>query len=294
MSDPPRLIEKGASPLATRLLRSGREERPSRSSKRRALTALGASATLATSSTLASGATGALVSGAVKGGFSSTLLVLSAKWLVVGAVSGAATLLAVDRFTGPPNDRARVEARRAESRPPTLPRARAGSLGATTAAPATSALPSRAPAASAMSRGGALAAPDISPPRLPSLASASTPVAELPVPGPQPSLPEPTASAPPGNTDESALALEIVRVDAARRAFQAGDFGRTLLTLREYEREFPTLKLYQEVLFLRMESAHKLGDSEFAEGLARHLISDYSGSPHAARARAILSEQGLR
>jgi TolA-binding protein len=89
--------------------------------------------------------------------------------------------------------------------------------------------------------------------------------------------------------DDPSLNAEVVALDRARKALASGNSERALAELGGYDREFPTGRLGPEALFLRMEASVAKGDRSAAESAAREIVTKHSKSPHAARARAVLS-----
>jgi hypothetical protein len=129
--------------------------------------------------------------------------------------------------------------------------------------------------------------------------AAPAPVAAEPLPlttsEPPPAPPEPEPAprrleqAPAAPVDlEAPLAAEVAFVDRGRAAFQRGQSSAALSALAGYEREFSEPRLLPEVLYLRMEALEQRGDHTEASELGRRILRDYSRSPHAARARAIV------
>ena len=86
------------------------------------------------------------------------------------------------------------------------------------------------------------------------------------------------------------LAAEVAYVDRARALLAAGQTDQGLSLLQSYEREFPEARLLPEVLFLRMETADRLGRSTEAQSAAKRLLDGFPKSPHAARARKLLNQ----
>jgi hypothetical protein len=85
------------------------------------------------------------------------------------------------------------------------------------------------------------------------------------------------------------LALEVAFIDRARAQLAAGQAEQGLLQLRRYEQEFPEARLLPEVLFLRMETCDRLGRANEARTAATRLVEGFPKSPHATRARKLLS-----
>jgi TolA-binding protein len=146
----------------------------------------------------------------------------------------------------------------------------------------------------------------LSPPGVPARAAAPTAVVEAPVPPADPPVPALAPPAPPEREatkprapaaattvelveDDPSLNAEVVALDRARQAFAGGNSAGALAELGQYDRDFPGGRLGPEALFLRMEASVAKGDRASAERVARELVSKHPKSPHAARARAVLS-----
>ena len=87
------------------------------------------------------------------------------------------------------------------------------------------------------------------------------------------------------------LAAEVAFVDRGRAAYQRGELAEAERALGTYEREFAAPRLLPEVLYLRMECASGRGDRARAGQLAERILRQHARSPHAARARAVLSAE---
>jgi TolA-binding protein len=147
----------------------------------------------------------------------------------------------------------------------------------------------------------------VSPPGVPAVATVQAPVRapEQPPPAPATAIaaaaedpkPEPvkrpaaipSEPAPALVEDDPSLNAEVVALDRARKALASGNSEGALAELGSYDREFPGGRLGPEALFLRMEASVKKGDRAAAERAARELVANHPKSPHAARARAVLS-----
>jgi hypothetical protein len=256
MNDPERLLHAAPDGLSARLLRAGIDEAPAERSLERTLVALGAaSTTLGAAGTAgalgASSSAGAL--GAASAGKAVTTLtfVSLAKWAGVGIASGVAVSLAgqVVERTPPPH--------------PAPP-----------AALVVSALP-------APERPRERAALDLASP-------GPLPAASVAV-GPRVTMPSGIVSR---SVDERAgapLAAEVTFVDRGRALFQRGDASGALGALAAYEHTFPEQRLLPEVLYLRMEALSLAGERARASEIAQQIVRDHGKGPHAAHARAILS-----
>jgi len=249
MNDPERLLRGSEGALATRLVRAGVDEAPSRQSVRRTLSAVAA----ATTTFGAAGTAGAL-GGATAAKTATTLgLVGLAKWAGIGMASGALVSLAAHGL-----------ARHATARP----------------------------------AGKSLAVTDVVTAAKPSAAESPTPrFVPLPVASDGAriiSAPHAASVSAPASTTQSddlpaPLAAEVAFVDRARGLFLGGSPSAALAALASYEHDFTEPRLLPEVLRLRMDSLAAMGQRGRAEELARVLVRDFGRSPHAARARAVLS-----
>lgn len=115
-------------------------------------------------------------------------------------------------------------------------------------------------------------------------------------------LPPPSSSAPTVAARSSAaavalpevetapLAAELSLVDRARSLLGTGQPEQSLALLTGYEREFPAARLLPEVLFLQLEAFERLSRRSEARHAAERLVSAFPQSPHAARARRLLSQ----
>jgi hypothetical protein len=278
--DPIRLLDDEGSELLKSLISAGREEEPQAAALRRTLVAVGVAGVLSTTSAAAaasnaataagasgSPAVGALaggsasasaaatstaVAGAAKSVASSTLIVV-AKWLAVGALTGTVASSAVYGVSG-----ALTPAPVASS---------ASAVGPTPSAPKV--LPRRSNPADEVRE---IPAP---PP--------------IEVPPPPPAVgPAPAAAEPSAERAGSSLAAEVMALDSARQALGAGDAPRTLDLLNGYEARFREPRMLPEVLYLRLEAFTLKGERANAEAVARRILLVYPTSPHAARARAVL------
>jgi hypothetical protein len=254
MNDPERLLHASPDGLSARLLRAGIDEVPAERSLERTLIALGAaSTTLGAAGT--AGALGASSTlGAGTGKVVTTLTFVSlAKWAGVGVASGVAVSLA-------------------------------GQVVERTPAPHAAPPP-------------ALIASATPTPRQPGERARALPARQSPLPAASFTA-EPRVAAPSGvvshGIDERAgapLAAEVTFVDRGRALFQRGDANGALGALAAYERAFPEQRLLPEVLYLRMEAFSLAGESVRASDIARRIVRDYGKGPHAAHARAVLSQR---
>jgi hypothetical protein len=260
MTDPER-ISKRASGLAAQLLRAGADEQPSEVSVERTLAALGVSAAALTTTTAAAAAGGAQLSSATAasaGGAKAATLTLLAKWVGVGVVGGIGLASVATVATAPKS-----------------------------AEPAAQASVVVAPAVSA-------AAKKLAPAPQPSAAvvAAEEPPVDV---APTPAAPHVAPSAAPAVAPEpvlevgTPLAAEVAYVDRARALVASGQSAQGLALLRGYEHDFPEARLLPEVLFLQLETLDRLGRSGEARAAARRLVDGFPQSPHANRARKLLS-----
>ena len=271
MTDPER-ISKRSSGLAAQLLQAGGDEQPGAAGIERALVALGVSSALLTTAVASSAAvtggtklssvalTGA-AAGATAAGVGSGAKVVTAtllaKWLGVGVLGGVTLSGAASLLSGPVTS--------------------ASTQSARVSAPFSSVMASEAPQS--------VEAPAVevpAPPLAESAAAVAAPVA-------------PAIAAPPQTVRSDVvvevgapLSAEVVFIDGARALLASGQAEQGLLQLRRYEQEFPEARLLPEVLFLRMETCHRLGRSSEARAAATRLVHGFPQSPHAARARKLL------
>lgn len=267
MTDPER-ISKRSLDLAAQLLRAGAEEQPGEAGMQRTLAALGVTAAVVTTTstagavagtlkaTSAAGASGvglgASAAGSAVKAVSATLLV---KWIGIGVVGGVGLAGAAAVATSAAAPSASVS----QIKP--APRAAA----APTHAPPKVAQP--LVAADAPAAAPDEAAPIVAAPRASSETSSSPPLLEVGAP----------------------LAAEVAHVDRARALLSAGQADRGLALLQSYEREFPEARLLPEVLFLRMETCDRLARKTEARAAAQRLLDGFPKSPHASRARKLLT-----
>lgn len=253
MTDPER-ISKRSFGLAAELLRAGSAEQPSSAGMERTLAALGVSGALLTSAGGATAAAGVAVASATKV-VTATLL---AKWIGVGVLGGVVLSGAAAAVSPAP----------AASSPPALRVAQVPSQ-----TPAVIVAPSAAAAA--------VAAPAPAPARIVEQALVATSARQVEAPAVEAHDAVVELGAP--------LALEVAFIDRARAQLAAGRAEQGLLQLRRYEQEFPEARLLPEVLFLRMETCDRLGRSNEARTAATRLVEGFPKSPHATRARKLLS-----
>ena len=273
MSDPERLTKRPPSTTTGALMRAGLAERPTEVSVRRTMKVVATFAGLA--STPGGAATAAEVArcAALGGsGISSAPAAalatpaLLAKWLAGGAAGGLLISFGLHQAFAPAPPRvtntpvAQVSAQRA--RVPARAQVPSPDLDA------------RAPESEA------LGAPQAEPLRRAEKAASAHAVAG----GTQATTLEAHGAT------TAALAAEVALVDGARARLNANDAHAALAELRGYEARFPERQLYTEVLALRMEASHAVGNEAEARTLAARLLERGVARPLAARARALLAE----
>lgn len=252
MTDPER-ISKRSFGLAAELLQAGSDERPDSAGMERTLAALGVSGAVLASAGGATAAAGVTAASAAKV-VTATLL---AKWIGVGVLGGVALSGAAAAVSPPPATSIASAPRRTS--------------------PVTAPVLTEAPGAVPAPREAPIVAPTVEAP--PSLLSAPLP-AEVPAAPPKDVVVE--VGAP--------LAAEVEFIDRARSQLAAGRAEQGLSQLRRYEQEFPEARLLPEVLFLRMETCSSLGRVSEARSAATRLVEGFPKSPHATRARRLLSQ----
>ncbi|HEX6766606.1 MAG TPA: hypothetical protein VF103_14030 [Polyangiaceae bacterium] len=95
-----------------------------------------------------------------------------------------------------------------------------------------------------------------------------------------------------GEPERVPLAAEVALVDRARTMLAAGNPAGALAALSAYEAAFTEPRLLPEVLFLRMEAHLAAGNRAQAVQTAEESIRRFPRSPHAARARELIGEEG--
>jgi hypothetical protein len=86
------------------------------------------------------------------------------------------------------------------------------------------------------------------------------------------------------------LRLEIAALDRVRRAAEAGRPRDALALLDEYATKFPTGRLHEEALVLRIEALHASGDQAGTVRLGQQLLRNSPNTPYAARVRSVLAK----
>jgi hypothetical protein len=85
------------------------------------------------------------------------------------------------------------------------------------------------------------------------------------------------------------LAAEIALLDLTRAELASGRHARALRLLSRYERDFPELRLLPEVMLVRLQAHEQGAQHERAREVALELVRLFPRSPHAARAKQLLS-----
>lgn len=88
----------------------------------------------------------------------------------------------------------------------------------------------------------------------------------------------------------SSLALEVARIDAARRAVQSGDPTLALVEIEQYDREISRKTLGVEAALLRIDALVALGRQAEAAAIARRLLSAGLAGQHTERLRLLILE----
>ncbi len=248
-------------PLLDALFAASRAETPSARAVEKTLTAIGAAGTVLSAAAATHAASSAL---ATKPAASVLGWAMLAKWTGVGVGAGLVTVAAAgvaQRWVAPPATTvASVASVAAPIATRPVPRAAGPRLVADEPVPADetwSAAPRRGDVALAR----------------PAPASGATP---------KPAGPEAVTDA---------LQKELLCIDTARAALEAGRASDALSQSERCEREHPGGRLALEALLIRMYALKKLGQGATARALAERLIALAPKSPHAARARAVLESK---
>ncbi len=133
-------------------------------------------------------------------------------------------------------------------------------------------------------------APEAPKPRRVAFRNTAMPAASVnAAPSPSPLSSPRVAAFPTANTTVGIpLAAEVATVDQARSALNRGDYSAVQARLAGYEAAFPGRQLLPEVLYLRLEAADRLGQSDRARFLARRILAEFPRSPQAVRAQELL------
>lgn len=270
MKEPQRLM--GRQDLTRKLLRSWRQQQPSRESLRRTASALG----LATSTGLAAGtasATGpALAAGAAKTASVAAWSILL-KSIAGVVVAGSVAVATAAHVWGPSDSSTHaLPAETARNRPGQVPIA---------------ARPRPVPTTSA---GG--------PPRANTMThvveqashAASHPTR---LSGEREDLRSSPATGPVTENPRIPLALEIAAIERARHALAAGDAATALDALRAYDGLGPTPTLRPEAILLRIDALDMSGNRPEAVALAKRFLDQYPRSPHVDRLHRLVDQQHL-
>jgi len=258
MSTPKRLLDSDPDSQVAALLRAGLTEQAPPDLPHHILVGLraGTAASAVVSAAAAGTRATAAGTGAASAGTGASVSAVVVKWLAIGMVSGGVLGAGATSVFSP-----RVVVSR---RPPTH---------ASMPAPPSSAPPTRAPESLANDQ---QAPPEAAPPAT-SAAPTSARVAR--------SVEDPGATE---ATAAGQLGREVRLIDAARRALAAGDAGKALQALSEYQALAVTGVLEREALVLRIESLLKVGDVQQAEQLGRAYLQAFPGDAHAPRLRTLL------
>ncbi len=315
MSDPRRLLDEGATDFERTLLESASEDKPSDAALRSTLAAMGLGAPAMAAGAAAAGATAKASLGAVTG-------VAVAKWVAIGTAGVLLTAGAVHqvvkhaRHARPaptpieaPADTAVVAPTpvpTATPRPPVVEQPEiAPSLPvAAEAAPSPASnphviqKPAMHPAAShvrpSSSSGRGLAArpaphepavqaPDE--PAAPEIGAAPKPVEPAWAPAPSTSVKGVgTAAA----EDEQELNKEVVLIDRAHRAIQAGHLDEAKALIAEYQTRCPNGQMAPEATLEWVKALVRAGDRPGAEAAARAYLDRNPLGPYAKQIRALL------
>jgi pilus assembly protein FimV len=255
MTDPER-ISKRSTGLAAELLRSANDEQPGDAGVQSTLAALGITGAILSTTSVAGASLAGAQAGVAGAGTSKAVgAALLVKWIGIGVVGGVGIAGAA----------AVVSAPAAQPAPASVASVPAARVVALASAP----LAEPAPTVSA--------APPLEP------------LLTAPVVVPRSSVGAPLASA---EIEVGApLAAEVALVDRARSLLAAGRAEQGLALLTRYEHEFPEARLLPEVLFLQLETFQRLARHSEARRAAQRLVSGFPKSPHATRARALLSNE---
>ncbi len=263
MRDPDRLLESSESEVARLLLRAGRERAP-KGAKRRALAAAtGVIAASTLSAGNAAGAAGAAVTG--KATATATTL-LSLKWIVVVSVASVG-MVAGTVAVGSARTARSASAPSGIAAParPYVPSARAALSPATPVAPPPVATtdPASAP---------------------PVVATVAAPPSPAPALAGRATTPSGKATVATGSTS----AAELVLLDQARSAIDAGDPARGLALLDTYASRFPHGVMAPEASVLRIEALVNAGNPSAAKREGEAFLRANPTSPYAARVGSLL------
>lgn len=270
MSDPRRIIDGDGTGLARSLVESASDETPSREAMTRALVAVAAGGAATAAAATAGAATAAQGVAASKASAALGAPVIALlKWLGIGAAGAALTVATVEVLDA--GDHRELGAATTMVAPPA------------TSARTDGVSPRVAPASSAADeeRVSPVVAPGARPGTPPMVSRAAV-------------RPAPAASGSSAPVAADGVYAEVDALDRARRSIAAGDSESALRTLGEYEQRFPRGQLGPEGLAMRMEAQLASGDQRGAIESARKLLSASPRSPHAGRARQIVSSGEIK
>jgi hypothetical protein len=247
------LLKEGADPLALELLREARALGPSEAAISRAMT------TIVGAATATVGASTAVTAG--KAGISASHPLLFAKWVLIGALGGIATIGVADWAA-----RARVPGESTLAAAPTSAPL-AAELGAN--AGGLERNPTRANE-SPTSNFGSL------PPHAAARAREPHDLAA-------------SSSSEHGSDAPIGLGQEIGLIDHARAALDRGDPLRALALLDEYRRRAPAGRLAPEARYLRVRALLESGNRSAGERAGREFLDSNPTSPHAKQVRELVA-----
>lgn len=253
MRDPRRLLENGTDDFEAKLLRAGRSDSMSITSRRKVMAGLGIAGFVPTS-TLAATAKGA------KGGYLLAGLGSTAKWVGGGLAGSVALWGGVQALSGPPAEAPqRLSSQVTAFAPPEHD----------------------PPPMNADDR-------DHEAPEPPQAAEDRTPGPPL---SPRPArAAKPTPKESPGATPKTSLSEELDQIERARRAVQAGDHGRALSLLAEHRRMFSRPALNTEATVLRIEALVGRGDTATARNIGQQFLAKHANGPYAKRVKSLIGD----
>ncbi|HEY3496703.1 MAG TPA: tetratricopeptide repeat protein [Polyangiaceae bacterium] len=264
MKEPRRLLQGAADEFERELLASSEVDVPSSRAYQRTVASLGVGLMLPLGA--AGVAQGAVAAPAAKLG-----VTVLAKWLASGALLGVVTASGAQLTS-------RALGQRSVAPPPAVSVQFAGTPTpevAVSAVEPPAVAPAPAPVPSI----------ETSPEQPARAAKAPEPQAEPPAPSSAPPV-EPVSSPAPAPS----LALEMQRLEAARRTLAQGDARAALAGLEKYALEFPNGALSPEARVLEVSALLQSGQREQALEVGRRVIERDPDGPHAEAVRARLSE----
>ncbi len=262
MNDPQRLLDGGADELESRLLRAGRNDAPSASSRREIAAGLGV-AGLLTAGTVASGA----------GAHAASTTVASGTAAASGAKATAAAAATKLGWLGTG----------------VALRVTVAAIGGALAIYAGTTLHTPSPPPAPSPPGPAQASP--APRPAPQDRAVETPPAPEPAAEQTDRLQNPAEPArAPAERATDTLSLELATLDAARGALARGNETQALAKLDEYSRRFPRGRLTMEATVLRVDALLKSGDCPAALRLGQKFVARHPNGPYAKRVRSLMGE----